>query len=65
MKSYLKKKNQGFARGGNCVKGIELFARTTAEGWDCWGDEVIGMKEETAIKRRRKRKVTNGTGKEL
>lgn len=44
--------------GGDCVKGIELFARTTAEGWDCWGDEVIGMKEETAVKRRRKRKVT-------
>lgn len=44
--------------GEDCVKGIELFARTTAEGWDCWGDEVIGMKEETARKRRRKRKVT-------
>lgn len=43
--------------GENLVKGIELFARTSAEGWDCWGDEVIRMKEETAIKRRRKRKV--------
>lgn len=22
------------------VKGIELFARETAKGWDCWGNEV-------------------------
>lgn len=26
--------------GGQDMKKIELFARETAEGWDCWGNEV-------------------------
>lgn len=24
---------------------IELFARSAAEGWDCWGNEAPGMNE--------------------
>ena len=41
--------------GGDLVKGIELFARTTADGWDCWGDEVIDARE--AARQRRRKKV--------
>lgn len=33
MYSYLDRAHPG-------VKKIELFARTSAEGWDCWGNEL-------------------------
>lgn len=41
--------------GGDLVKGIELFARTTADGWDCWGNEVFDARE--AARQRRRKKV--------
>ncbi len=41
--------------GGDLVKGIELFARTPADGWDCWGNEVIDARE--AARQRRRKKV--------
>ena len=41
--------------GGDLVKGIELFARTAADGWDCWGNEVIDARE--AARQRRRKKV--------
>lgn len=41
--------------GRDLVKGIELFARTSADGWDCWGDEVIDARE--AARQRRRKKV--------
>jgi N6-adenosine-specific RNA methylase IME4 len=31
------------------VPRIELFARQTAEGWDCWGNEVNLMENESAV----------------
>lgn len=31
-------KNPETRRGGGAA--IELFARRSAEGWDCWGNEV-------------------------
>ena len=37
------------------MKGIELFARTTADGWDCWGNEVFDARE--AARQRRRKKV--------
>ena len=41
--------------GGDLVKGIELFARTSADGWDCWGNEVFDARE--AARQRRRKKV--------
>ena len=41
--------------GGDLVKGIELFARNTADGWDCWGNEVFDARE--AARQRRRKKV--------
>lgn len=41
--------------GGDSVKGIELFARTVPDGWDCWGNEVYDQRE--AARQRRRKKV--------